>query len=81
MDRSLILIVDDDDGGRESLAEFLRRSNFRVLTAREGSEGLALARHYCPKLILLDLEMPTMDGIAFRAAQRADRDIQAYRWS
>jgi DNA-binding response OmpR family regulator len=77
MDRSLILIVDDDEGGRESLAEFLRRSNFRVLTAREGSEGLALARQYWPKLILLDLEMPTMDGFAFRAAQRADRDIHA----
>jgi DNA-binding response OmpR family regulator len=76
MERSLILIIEDDDGNREALAEFLRLSKFRVLTARDGSEGLALARHYCPKLILLDINMPTMDGFAFRAEQRADRSIQ-----
>ena len=77
LDRSLILIVEDDDSSREGLAAFLELSKFRVLTAREGSEGLALARHYCPKLILLDINMPSMDGVAFRAAQRADRAIQA----
>lgn len=77
MDRSLILIVEDDDSSREGLAAFLTLSKFRVLTAREGSEGLALARRHCPKLILLDINMPTMDGFAFRAAQRADRTIQA----
>ena len=77
MDRSLILIVEDDDSSREGLAAFLTMSKFRVLTARDGSEGLALARRYCPKLILLDINMPNMDGVAFRAAQRADRAIQA----
>jgi DNA-binding response OmpR family regulator len=75
-DRSLILIVEDDDDSREGLAEFLRMSKFRVLTAREGKEGLAMARHHCPRLILLDINMPTMDGFAFCAAQRADRAIQ-----
>jgi DNA-binding response OmpR family regulator len=77
MDRSLILIVEDDDSSREGLAAFLAMSQFRVLTAREGQEGLALARRHCPKLILLDINMPTMDGVAFRAAQRADRAIHA----
>jgi len=77
LDRSLILIVEDDDSSREGLAAFLEMSRFRVLTAREGTEGLALARQYCPKLILLDINMPTMDGFAFREAQRADRAIQA----
>ena len=76
LDRSLILIVEDDDNSREGLAAFLTMSKFRVLTAREGTEGLALARHHCPKLILLDINMPAMDGFAFRAAQRADRAIQ-----
>jgi DNA-binding response OmpR family regulator len=77
VDRSLILIVEDDDSSREGLAAFLLMSQFRVLTAREGKEGLALARQNCPKLILLDINMPTMDGFAFRAAQRADRAIGA----
>jgi DNA-binding response OmpR family regulator len=77
LDRSLILIVEDDDSSRDGLADFLTMSKFRVLTAREGREGLALARHHCPKLILLDINMPTMDGLAFRAAQRADRSIQS----
>ena len=76
LDRSLILIVEDDDSSREALAAFLAMSKFRVITAGEGSEGLALARRYCPKLILLDINMPTMDGFSFRAAQRADRAIQ-----
>jgi DNA-binding response OmpR family regulator len=77
VDRSLILIVEDDDSSREGLAAFLALSKFRVLSARDGIEGLALARRHCPKLILLDINMPTMDGFAFRAAQRADRAIQA----
>jgi CheY-like chemotaxis protein len=77
MDRSLILIVEDDDSSREGLAAFLAMSQFRVLTAREGQEGLTLARRHCPKLILLDINMPAMDGVAFRAAQRADRAIRA----
>ena len=76
MDRSLILIIEDDDDSREALAGFLRLSKFRVVTASDGREGLALARHYCPKLILLDINMPTMDGFVFRAQQRADRAIQ-----
>jgi DNA-binding response OmpR family regulator len=77
VERSLILVVEDDDSSREGLAAFLALSKFRVLTAREGNEGLALARRYCPKLILLDINMPAMDGVAFRAAQRADRAIQS----
>ena len=64
-----ILIVEDDDDSREFLATLLRTEGYLVVTAANGEEALAVARKHRPRLILLDLMMPGMDGFAFRAAQ------------
>lgn len=57
-----ILVVEDEKDIRESVAEALTDAGFEVLTAPNGIDGLALALHEHPDLILLDLVMPGYDG-------------------
>jgi DNA-binding response OmpR family regulator len=71
-----ILVVEDDADSRTMLAAFLASQGYRVLTAANGEEGLALTRQHRPSLVLLDLMMPVMDGEQFLKQQRADVDIQ-----
>jgi len=58
-----ILIIDDDDDLREALAEQLAlHEAFRPVKARTASDGLRMARETRPDLILLDVDLPDMDG-------------------
>src|SRR5437867_12833674 len=54
---------------------FLMRSGVEVLTAESGAQAVELAREKEPRLILLDLEMPQMDGAAACAAMRRDPSL------
>lgn len=58
-----ILVVEDDETMRLTLAELLRREGFEVRTARDGEEGYATALAVCPDLIITDLQMPVLDGV------------------
>ena len=61
--KHMILIVEDDDANREFLRVLLENESFVVATARDGEEALAWLRgHPTPDLVLLDLEMPRMNG-------------------
>lgn len=57
-----ILVVDDEPAIREFLAFVLGDEGFRVLTATDGREALALARKHAPDVVLTDLMMPVADG-------------------
>jgi CheY-like chemotaxis protein len=57
-----LLIVDDDEDLREVLAAVLLSMNHTVRIARDGEEGLALVNERFPDLVLLDVEMPVLDG-------------------
>ena len=70
-----VLVVDDDLDSRTLLALMLTTSGYSVRCAQNGAEALKLARKVHPRVILLDLAMPVMDGYAFRAAQLADEEI------
>ena len=71
-DRSqpLVLIVDDDQHIRTMLGTLLTLEGYAVITAFNGDEAMTMVQRHAPTLILLDLEMPVMDGFGFRAAQR-----------
>ncbi len=68
----IILVVDDDSAARDLLTRFLEREGFEVKTARDGREGLALAQQYRPKVVLLDVEMPNVNGWTVLQSLRAD---------
>ena len=67
-----VLVVEDNPDMRRVLADALAR-RFRVISARNGEEGLAKALEELPALVLCDLMMPVMDGVALCKALRADR--------
>lgn len=62
-DKRKVLIIDDEADNRELIEDILS-DKFRVLCASDGEEGLRVARGDLPDLILLDITMPKLDGIA-----------------
>jgi DNA-binding NtrC family response regulator len=58
-----ILVVDDDPDIREVLKDRLESLNYRVLVASSGEEGLEIVEKQSPQMLLLDIEMPGMDGL------------------
>jgi CheY-like chemotaxis protein len=57
-----ILVIEDNDGVRENLAEILELSGYEVVSAPNGKEGVSLAKSEQPDLILCDVSMPQLDG-------------------
>ena len=66
-----VLVVDNDPDMRALVEEILGATGYRVLTAGEGQEALAQVRQDPPGLILLDLQLPNMDGQTFTQTLRA----------
>lgn len=66
--RATVLVVDDDPDTVETMRDILEEEGHTVLSARNGLEGLQIALQERPDLVLLDLDMPVMDGRAFLAA-------------
>ncbi len=57
-----LLVVDDDDAFLAFLEELLSRSDYQVLTASNGKDGISMAMEQIPDLIILDVMMPDMSG-------------------
>ncbi len=70
--RTFALVVDDSITVRRVTQRLLERNGMRVLTARDGVDAIALLRDNIPDVILLDIEMPRMDGYEVAAHVRGD---------
>jgi CheY-like chemotaxis protein len=71
---SYVLVVDDDPGVRRLMAFAIQAEGYVVQVAGDGREGLAIWKRERPAAIVLDLQMPVMDGWAFfKAIDGPDR--------
>lgn len=63
MSKKLVLIVDDEEGIRDSLSGILEDEGYDVVTASSGEEAILIAQEHLPDIILLDVWLPEIDGI------------------
>jgi len=68
----LILITEDHEKNRKLMREVLQVSGYQTLETETAEEGIRIARESRPALVLMDLQLPGMDGIEALAALRAD---------
>src|SRR5260221_11256484 len=71
----LILVVDDEPKIVKLAQDFLEQSRFKVLSAYDGTSAIAMTRQERPDLVVLDLNLPGMDGIDVCRVLRRDSDV------
>jgi len=67
-----LLLAEDDEFSRNMLVRRLERQGFEMIAAADGREALLAARQHRPDLILMDLDMPVLDGHGAMQALRSD---------
>ena len=72
MANDLILIVEDNDKNRKLMRDVLQFKGYRLAEAETGEDGVRLARELHPDLILMDIQLPGIDGIAAFRQIRGD---------
>lgn len=72
MDTATVLVIDDDALLVQSLTDRLTDEGYNIETAKNGRDGLADALEYKPNLIILDYQMPDMNGLEVLKALRQD---------
>ena len=71
---SSVLVVDDDADTRDRMRQVLEKGGWRVSEATDGEDALQKVTHAVPNVVLLDLNMPVMDGFDFLSAFRERPD-------
>ena len=74
--RLLILVVDDSADNVAFISLFLQQQGYRVVTASNGEDAVTVATQLLPNLILMDINLPTLDGLG---ATRRIRDHDSMR--
>ncbi len=68
----LVLIVEDNDKNMKLARDLLQFNGFEIIEATNAEDGLALARERMPKLVLMDIQLPGMDGVTALGHLRAE---------
>src|SRR5207237_2275058 len=74
-----ILLADDDQALRRLISTTLGTEDFELFQARDGEEALSLARSEHPELVLLDINMPKLDGFEVCSELRATPETAAIK--
>ncbi|MBM3759451.1 MAG: response regulator [Acidobacteria bacterium] len=73
---ALVLVVDDKASNRELLRTALEHAGHEVIEAGDGESALEVMRQSRPKLVLLDIQMPGLDGYAVLEGVLADEELK-----
>jgi two-component system, cell cycle response regulator DivK len=71
-----ILLIEDNEQNRYLVTFLLEACDYEIIPAVDGAEGIALAGRVLPELILLDIQLPTMDGYAVARALRSNPQLE-----
>ena len=59
---ALVLVVEDSEDNRQILRDLFASAGFRLIEANDGATGVAMAREHRPDIILMDVQLPVIDG-------------------
>jgi two-component system, cell cycle response regulator DivK len=76
-DAPLVMVVEDNPANLRLLSMLLGKAGYSVCSANNAEEGIERIRALKPALILMDMQLPGMDGIAATKAMKADPQIRA----
>jgi chemosensory pili system protein ChpA (sensor histidine kinase/response regulator) len=75
-DRTVVMVVDDSITVRKVTTRLLERNNYQVLTAKDGVDAMGQLQEHIPDMMLLDIEMPRMDGFELATHMRNDARLR-----
>jgi two-component system cell cycle response regulator DivK len=75
MRKPSVLIIEDNEQNLYLMRFLLEKNGFEVTDARDGREGIRSAREVLPDLILLDIQLPLMDGYAVAIELRSEKSL------
>lgn len=71
-----ILVIEDTEDNRRILRDFLTHVGFDLIEAEDGAKGVAMAAEHKPDLILMDIQLPVIDGYEATRRIKANPDLQ-----
>lgn len=71
-----LLIIEDNEQNFYMMRFLLEKNGFRVIGAENGREGIEKAMHHVPRAILLDIQLPEMDGYAVAAELKKHKELE-----
>jgi two-component system cell cycle response regulator DivK len=77
MMKRCVLLVEDNERNRKLVRTILKFRGFEVVECEDGAPSLDLAKQHRPALVLMDIQLPTMDGITALRRLRADPETRA----
>ena len=77
MDNETILVIEDNALNMKLVASLLGIGKYRVLAAEDAESGMQVARENHPDLILMDIQLPGMDGLTATKLLKADQTLSA----
>ncbi len=76
MEEKTILVIEDNEMNMKLMRAVLRVGKYRMLEAKDAETGLSLAREHHPDLILMDIQLPGMDGLSATKIIKADPELK-----